>query len=125
MKKISILLFAATVLFACNSNESKSEKKDDAADITKNPDYQKGVELITKNDCLTCHRVDEKIQGPSYRDVANKYGSMPDTIVAYLAKKIIAGGSGNWAESPLMTPHPSLPEDDAKAMVKYILLLKK
>jgi cytochrome c len=125
MKKISILLLAAIVLFACNSNDSKSEKKDDAADISKNPDYQKGLELVAKNDCLTCHRVDEKIQGPSYRDVANKYASLPDTIIGHLAKKIIAGGSGNWAESPLMTPHPSLSEDDAKAMVKYILLLKK
>jgi cytochrome c len=123
MKKITILSFVVAALFACNSNEGK-EEKNEKADITKSPDYQKGVELIAANDCLTCHRVDEKIQGPSYRDVANKYGSMPDTIVGYLAKKIISGGSGNWAETPLMTPHASLPEEDAKAMVKYILLLK-
>ena len=131
MKKITILLFATVLLFACNNGDNKEKKegatenKEEATDLSKNPDYQKGLELIAKNDCLTCHRVDEKIQGPTYRDVANKYGSMPDTIIGHLAKKIISGGSGVWSESPIMTPHPALSEDDAKAMVKYILLLKK
>jgi len=64
------------------------------------------------------------LQGPSYRDVANKYASLPDTIVTHLAGKIIKGGSGVWGEVP-MTPHPALSEEDAKSMVKYILLLKK
>jgi cytochrome c len=125
MKKISILLFVATVLFACNSNDNK-EKKDDVVDITKNPDYQKGVQLVANSDCLTCHRPDEKIQGPSYKDVANKYASYPDTIIGHLAKKIIRGGNDNvWDVPGTMNPHPSLSEDDAKSMVKYILLLKK
>ena len=128
MKKFIVAAFALFALTACGGNdskESKEEKKDGASDISQNPDYQKGLDLIAKNDCLGCHRVDEKIQGPTYRDVANKYASMPDTIIGHLAKKIINGGSGVWGDFPLMTPHPSLSEDDAQAMVKYILLLKK
>jgi cytochrome c len=41
-----------------------------------------------------------------------------------LAAKIISGGKGNWGNIS-MTPHPELSMDDAKAMVQYILLLKK
>src|SRR5437868_3142631 len=135
MKKLFILLLTAMIIFACNNEGSKdtkkdsassSEKKTDASDLSSNPDYQKGVDLIGQSDCLTCHRIDERLQGPGYREVANKYAGYPDTIVGNLARKIIRGGNdGVWNMSGLMTPHPSLSEDNAKAMVKYILLLKK
>jgi cytochrome c len=132
MKKTLIAPLALAMLFACGGNESKEEKKETATeekkeateDLSSNPDYQAGLAVIAKNDCLTCHRVDEKIQGPTYRDVANKYAGMPDTIVTHLAKKVISGGTGVWGEIP-MTPHPQLTQEEAEAAVKYILLLKK
>ncbi len=128
MKKIICSVVLLSMLAACGggSSEKKGEepKKETTEDITQNPDYQKGLSLITKSDCLTCHKVDEKIIGPTYREVANKYAGMPDTIIAHLAGKIINGGNGVWGEV-YMTPHAGLPQEDAEAMVKYILLLKK
>ncbi len=132
MKKIFILASFAVVIAACGSGDGKKEevKTDEktetkpADDLSSNPVYVKGLSLIGSSDCLTCHKIDEKLNGPSYRDVANKYGGMPDTIVAHLAGKIIKGGSGVWGQV-LMTPHPSLSQADAEAMVNYILLLKK
>ena len=41
-----------------------------------------------------------------------------------LSEKIIKGGSGVWGAIP-MTPHPAVKQEDAEAMVKYVLLLKK
>jgi cytochrome c len=126
MKKLIIATAMLASLMSCggsDSSKSKEEKKDEKADITQNPDYQKGLELIGKSDCLTCHKIDEKLQGPPYREVANKYASYPDTIVAHLAKKILSGGTGVWGEIP-MTPHPALTQEEAEAMVKYVLLLK-
>ena len=79
---------------------------------------------MAKNKCLTCHAIDDKVTGPPYREVANKYANYPDTIVAHLAHKIITGGNGVWGEV-FMTPHPDLSREDAEAMVKYIRLLKK
>jgi cytochrome c len=68
--------------------------------------------------------VDQVITGPTYRDVANKYANnTSDTVVPYLAGKIITGGNGVWGEA-FMTPHAGLSQADAEAMVKYILLLK-
>lgn len=130
MKKFFLPILSFSLLIACNSGGSKEEKQTDkketsteVADISANPDYQKGLGILAKNDCLTCHKVDEMLTGPSYRDVANKYAGM-DTAVSYLAKKIISGGSGVWG-SVMMTPHPGVSQEDAEAMAKYILLLKK
>jgi cytochrome c len=133
LKKFLALSFIATACFACGSNDtnnqkSVSEKVDSAAnngvasDITQNPDYKKGLILLSGQDCLTCHKIDETSTGPAYRDVAKRYTN-DETTLTTLANKIIKGGSGNWGQVP-MTAHPNLSEDDAKQIVKYILLLK-
>ena len=132
MKKYFVLLAITGIAAACGGDATKSAEKTTtveaapaapANDLSSNPDYVKGLELIGKSDCLTCHKVREKLIGPSYQDVANKYESNDENI-AMLAGKIIKGGKGVWGEVP-MTPHPAVSEDDAKQMVKYVLLLKK
>jgi cytochrome c len=134
LKKLFITSACLAFLAACGGGASTENKNDSAAavkeekpaegpkDVSENPDYQKGLELIGKNDCLTCHDVAEKKIGPAYQDVANKYAGV-DTAVAHLAHKVIAGGQGVWGAVP-MTPHAQLAQADAEQMVKYILLLK-
>ena len=107
---------------SANKDTTAAEKPAAANDITANPDYQKGLALIAQSDCLTCHKVSEKLTGPAYQDVANKYAGS-DTALNYLTAKIIKGGKGVWGVVP-MTPHPLLAEVDVQQMVKYILLLK-
>ena len=126
MKKMYLTLPLFALIVACGGG---NEKKEDAGettavvDLSSNPDYQKGLELVGKSDCLTCHKVSEKNIGPAYKDVAAKYENT-DENVKMLAAKIIKGGQGVWGVIP-MTPHTSLSEADAEQMVKYILLLKK
>ena len=67
--------------------------------------------------------VERKIVGPSYAEVAAKYESTEENVTM-LAEKVIAGGVGVWGEVP-MPPHPALSIEDAKDMVRYVLLLKK
>ena len=128
MKLYLLIISAGFILVSCGGKDEKNKEKPTVAtidkDLSKNPDYAKGLELIGKNDCLQCHKVDEKFNNnPSYREVANRYASEPDTIVSYLANKIIKGGKGTWGEV-WMTPHSGLSKADAEAMVKYVLLLK-
>ena len=80
-----------------------------------------GLVLIEGADCLTCHKVDTRVVGPSYQEVADKY---TEGDIEMLASKIIEGGKGNWGEIP-MTPHAGMSKDNAKKMVEYILSLKK
>ena len=131
MKKYFVTVALLAVIAACNNSTSSTGNADSSSnntaasnenDLSSNPDYQKGLSLIAANDCLTCHKVDEKMTGPAYRDVANKYENT-DANVKMLAEKVIKGGSGNWGEVA-MTPHPALAEADAEQMVKYILLLR-
>ncbi|RZK31453.1 MAG: c-type cytochrome [Hymenobacter sp.] len=82
----------------------------------------KGAQLIAGSDCGSCHKQDEKLVGPAYTAIAQKYPSTAANI-AMLGNKIITGGKGHWGEIP-MTPHPALALADTKEMAKYILSLK-
>jgi cytochrome c len=131
MKKFLLPALLVSLLIACGGGEEK--KADEATktteetpvqDLSSNPDYQKGLELVGQSDCLTCHKVNEASTGPAYALVAEKYAGAADTTVTRLAQKIIAGGAGVWGAVP-MTPHPQISQADAEQMVKYVLLLKK
>lgn len=124
MTKVLPILLLAGLFWACGGNSGSADAgSKPAQDLSANPDYQKGMALIAKNDCLTCHKIDEKLIGPAYRDVANKYAGAPDTAVTYLAHKIMKGGTGVWGEVA-MAAHPNLTEEDAMSLAKYVLLLK-
>ncbi|MGV3505314.1 MAG: c-type cytochrome [Adhaeribacter sp.] len=81
----------------------------------------KGKALMDKSDCNACHSVDNKIVGPSFKEIAKKYKG-DKTAVTKLSDKIIKGGAGAWGEIP-MAPHPQISTADAGEMVKYILSL--
>lgn len=125
---IFILMLASNYSFA-QIKKAVTTKKTVKTTVTKTTakkpsaaDLEEGKALLAKSDCLACHKVDTKVVGPAYNDVAKKY---PATEANYnqLADKVIAGGSGVWGPSA-MTPHPALAKADAKKMVQYILSLK-
>ncbi|SOE19995.1 cytochrome c [Spirosomataceae bacterium TFI 002] len=84
-----------------------------------NLNFSNGKRMIEKNDCSACHSVSSKSIGPSYTDISGKYKNN-NSNKSLLATKIINGGGGVWGEQA-MAAHPDLAEDDAKAMVEYIL----
>jgi len=84
--------------------------------------HDQGAKLMASADCASCHRERDKLLGPAYTAVAQKYPATPANV-NMLAAKIIKGGSGNWGDIA-MTPHPGLSETDAREMVRYILSLK-
>jgi cytochrome c len=126
MKKTILLFSLVAIISSCgNNNESKKDSKpsEETSAQAENPEVEKGLNLVAKSDCLTCHQVETKATGPAYMDVAAKYPSN-DAVIDSLSDKIIKGGAGNWGTIP-MVAHPQVSKDDAKAMVTYILSLKK
>jgi cytochrome c len=125
MKKTIVLFSFIAFIASCGNNntEDKSAKTEEATPKAEDPEVEKGLNLVATSDCLTCHQVETASTGPAYTAVAAKYPAN-DAVIDSLSEKIIKGGSGNWGTVP-MTSHPSISKDDAKAMVKYVLSLKK
>ncbi len=135
MKKVFIVLCISAVISACGgSSKSGSTDSTTATSATPGADSATaapksidattpGGKLIAASDCLTCHKIDTKVIGPAYKDVAAKYPATEANIDT-LANKVIKGGKGNWGDIQ-MAAHPQISENDAKEMVKYILSLKK
>jgi cytochrome c len=80
------------------------------------------LELAQKKACLACHQVDNKVVGPSYKDVAKKYAGQKG-IEAKLIEKVLKGGKGAWGEIP-MPANTQVSPDEAKQLVQWILKLK-
>ena len=133
MKRLLTTLMAAAVVVACSKKveetyvapetnvmlEEPSGKGGEEA-VAETPEA-KGQKLVEGGDCMGCHKIDTKLVGPAFQDVAAKY---TEADAEKLAKKIIDGGAGNWGEVP-MTPHAGLSVENAKLMVAYVLSQKK
>lgn len=72
---------------------------------------QSGADVVKAKGCLTCHAVDQKKVGPSYKDVAAKHKG--DANAAGMLAAKLKEGKG----------HPKIAATDAelKAAVEYVL----
>lgn len=124
VKREIIILFAITLVFCINNKVAAQSSTKKTTTIVKktDPKIEQGEDLISKSNCLSCHRPTVKLIGPSFHDIATKY---PPTTYNYtlLTHKIIRGGSGNWGPVA-MSPHSDLPAADVKKMIAYILSFK-
>ena len=73
--------------------------------------------LAQKHACVACHGLDNKLVGPSFRDVAGKYAERTDAV-AYLAGRIKSGGGGVWGSLPM--PAQALGEADARSIAQWL-----
>ena len=140
MKKLFLTSFIALIFLSCSKKEEAKqeiptipstssmdssetfivEQKIDSVTVSKS-DIAEGKSLIEGADCLTCHKNDEKLVGPSYSEIAQKYS---EKDIDLLADKIVNGGSGVWGDVP-MAAHNGMSKENAKKMVTYILSLRK
>lgn len=81
-----------------------------------------GKTLVGNSDCKACHTVDKPSVGPTFLAIAGKYKGQAGSVEK-LAKKIIAGGGGNWGTQHVMSAHPQVSDADAREMVNYIFSL--
>ena len=81
----------------------------------------RGRYWMEKSDCFTCHELDRKTVGPSFDQIAQRYGS-EKTASENLIRKIKDGATGTWGNA-VMTAHPGLSESEIKTMLDYIFSL--
>ena len=83
-----------------------------------------GEKLAQERRCYACHNMEDNLLGPPYRSIALRHAGRKDVMVEVLAEKIIVGGAGNWGLVP-MVPNEHVSRDEARAIAKWILNLKK
>ncbi len=124
MKKSFTIISAILFLISCGNDETKKTSVSEKTSATNSTDVSKGLELVTKSDCFTCHKLTETLIGPAYAEIAAKYKTLDEPAMDSMVKQIINGGAGRWGTVP-MTPHPDIPKEDAELMVHYIMSIKK
>jgi cytochrome c len=70
-------------------------------------DGAKAQELAKASGCLSCHSLTEKIVGPAYSKVAEKYEHESDAVDT-LMHSVQYGSKGKWGRIP-MPPHMDMP----------------
>jgi cytochrome c len=83
---------------------------------------QASEELAKKNNCTACHKIEGKLVGPAYKDVAAKYKG-DKKAEAMLIDKVKKGGMGVWGPIP-MPPNAAVKDEDIKTLVHWVLALK-
>jgi len=78
-----------------------------------------GLGLVNKYGCAACHGVENKIVGPGFKQVAEKYKGNTGAE-ALLVAKVKTGGSGTWGSIP-MPPQSQVSDADVKTIVDWVL----
>ena len=85
-----------------------------------------GLALAQKSGCLACHAIDDKVVGPPWALVAERYKGNPD-VRERLIEKVKQGGKGNWTEItkgiPMPPYSPRVSDDDIEQLVDFVLSL--
>ncbi len=74
--------------------------------------------LIKSSACTSCHGMTNKIVGPAFQDVAERYAGRADAV-DYLTGKIRKGGQGVWGPIP-MPEQAQLSDADAKTIARWL-----
>ncbi len=67
------------VLFSCTQKETSKietveEKPQTVSKVEVEPNLEhQGYQLIKGSDCLSCHNIDKKMAGPSFKEIADRY----------------------------------------------------
>ncbi|MET4082740.1 cytochrome c [Pedobacter sp. UYP30] len=123
LKRIAIIAtIALSVSISSQVSAQTVTKKKTTKVSTAKSDVVQGGLLISKADCLSCHKPTIKLIGPSFKEIAQKY-KPTDKNYAMLVEKVIKGGSGNWGPMA-MSPHGDIAPANVKKMITYILATK-
>lgn len=84
---------------------------------------QASEQLMERSGCIACHRVDQKLIGPAFKEVAARYRGDSEAV-SYLMRKIREGGEGVWGDVP-MQPNGTekITDADLRLVVDWLLKL--
>ncbi|MFB1011507.1 MAG: cytochrome C biogenesis protein CcsA [Thiopseudomonas sp.] len=108
MKKVLIPLFSVAALVAFQNASADEIPADVKA-------------LLNGKACLACHSVENKLVGPSYKEVAAKHDG-EEGAVATVADHIKNGSTGVYGPIPM--PPNAVTEEEATLLAEWVLSQK-
>ena len=84
------------------------------------PVFADGQANAKKAGCFNCHAVDDKVVGPTFKEVAAKYKG-DNEAEAKLIKKVNEGGSGVWGKMPMPKQAGKMSDAEFKETIGWVL----
>jgi cytochrome c len=91
MKKVSFLV-CLLVLISCKKESEETFGQPNPTEVSQTPEELGKSIFEGKGNCVACHKIDEKLVGPSVQDIAKIYKAQNGDIVSFLkdeAKPIV------------------------------------
>ena len=138
MFRLAVLTIAATLLLlsACGDPQEDAARTRTPELIHRQADTalntsptailtrEQALDLAARSNCLLCHKIEYKLVGPAWNDVAAKYKGDSKAAVT-IASHIIAGGRFGW-NFGTMPPRGGTAISDAEiaSLARFIASLK-
>lgn len=118
-----LILLAAVLLASCNFDD-KQPGSEKSMKISGNLTKDQAMKLAARGNCLSCHRMDNRLAGPGWREVGIRYGSDPKAA-PLIASHIKSGGTFGWNIGYMpMRGSSKLSDSEIDALAKYIATLR-
>jgi cytochrome c len=82
--KIKRLLLLVFVFVSCKNETNKPQEENQEAQV---PTIENGLVLFQENNCASCHQPDQKVIGPSLKEIATLYKKENGSIVSFLKEE--------------------------------------
>ena len=97
----------------------RTSSADESADQVEPSAGAVALELANAKGCMACHGVTNKLVGPGYNEIAQKYQAQTDAEEMLVAK-VKLGGQGNWGAIP-MPPQTHVTDEEIGQLVQWVL----
>lgn len=121
MKKVA-LLACLLFLFSCKKEGEETFGQPNPTEVSQKPE-QLGKSIFEgKGNCVACHRIDEKLVGPSVKEMAKIYKAQNSDMVSFLkdeAKPIVDPSQYEVMKTNLVLTK-EMSEQELKGLEAYI-----
>jgi cytochrome c len=118
MKRSIYLLVFSFCIISCTKKENQSKSE---------PTKISGEAIFNENNCMACHKIDQKVVGPSLQDIAKIYKAQNGNLVAFLKEEADPIVDETMYETMKINLQvtKTLSDDELKALENYILSQSK
>ncbi len=118
------LIFLAVAALAACSFDDKPTGSQENLKVSAVLKKDEAMKLAARGNCISCHKMDDRLAGPGWREVGIRYGSDPKAA-SLIAAHIKSGGTFGWNMGYMpLRGGSTLSDAQIDALAKYIATLR-